>query len=174
MSEVISLYSDGGNIGRNPSPLGGTWAYRGLGANGACIVQDSGVLTPEECGLPTVSNNVAELAAAVFGLMDMPDGWSGTLFTDSEVTLLRVRKSKVQAKLNGVPESLIELLAAQKSRLHHYEVVLLGGHPTRLELFRGYNRDGLPVHWENFRCDKMCKDAGERFLKQRKKMLINA
>lgn len=172
MATIVSLYTDGGCITRNPSPIGGTWAFRGVYANGYCALSDSGVITPEECGMTTVSNNVSELAAAVFALEAMPEGWKETLFTDSEVTLLRVRQTKRQAKLNGVPESLRSLLAEQKARLGKYEVVLVAGHPSKLELFRGVSKSGLPVSLENVRVDAECRRQAERYMRERKVVTV--
>lgn len=163
MAEANKLYADGGVIGRNPSAHGGTWAW--------CLVsgldrvrEASGTVTPAEIGLPLVTNNLTELLAAVTGLEAMPDGWGGTLYTDSKITLLRVSKTKRQAKLNGIPDALRARLQAVKDRLGGYKVVLLGGHPSRGELLDGRRKDGMPVSIHNVHCDSLCGREARLFL----------
>lgn len=157
------LYCDGGCIVRNPSPHGGTWAYCSV-LDGRVAEEASGLLTPTDIGLPAVSNNVSELAAAVYGLKRMPDRWSGVVYTDSSCTLLRIRQSPKQAKMNGVPPKLAQELFSQKNRLGRYKVVLLGGHPTSTELAAGLRTNGLPVSRHNVACDEACNLEAEQFL----------
>lgn len=159
------IFTDGGVILKNPSTHGGTWAFCWVDADctGERTLERSGRVTPAGIGLPTVTNNVTELLAAVEGLESAPDGWAGTLYTDSLVTLRRVEQTERQAKLNGVPEALCVRLAAVKSRLGAYSVVLLGGHPTRAELLEGKRRDGLPCSPHNVWCDLACGREAERF-----------
>jgi ribonuclease HI len=162
VSQTWDLYSDGGTLGASPSPLGGTWAWVAVGH--AREAEASGVLTAADCGLPRVSCNVTELAAAVFALEAAPAGWRGVLWTDSRCTLLRVRRSPRQAKLNGVPAWLAARLAAAKARAGGYEVRALGGHPTRADLERGRFLTGEACSVHNVYCDRLCGLAGDRFL----------
>ena len=53
----IALYTDGGVIGQNPSPIGGTWAWCMVGADGTRTRHAYGSVTPADLGTPTVSNN---------------------------------------------------------------------------------------------------------------------
>ena len=165
MVAVAQVYTDGGVIKVNPSPFGGTWAYRLIGPDGLLVDAESYYLTPGEVGLPTVSNNVMELYAALRGLEACEGGWSGELLTDSNVTLLRVRRQG--AKMNGIPQWMIKRLLAVKERLGDYWITLLGGHPSKLDLRRGHRSDGMPVHWQNHLCDLACTAEAEQFLKER-------
>ncbi|HEX5270465.1 MAG TPA: RNase H family protein [Gemmataceae bacterium] len=167
MAKIIEVYTDGGCIGPNPSTSGGTWAWCTVGEDGARVRHDSGVITPEEIGLPVVTNNVAELAAAVNAMEWLPYEWAGTICTDSRCTMLRLSKALAgskQAKLNGVPAKLVGRLAAAKARLGACRVVLLGGHPTRLDLARGRTCAGAPVSHHNAFVDRLCREQARRFL----------
>jgi ribonuclease HI len=157
-----SLFSDGGCIGPNPSPLGGTFAW--------CFVWgtrehecDSGIILPEQFGMKTISNNVAELVAAVSALEYVVKAWPGTLYTDSRITLLRLTTSN---KFNGVPDNLRErCLHLRQGR--KYNVVLLGGHPSISEIKNGRNKKGRLVSKWNVKCDERCQLLARRFIDER-------
>lgn len=156
------LYTDGGVIGRNPSPHGGTVAFCVVrGEERLCHAQ--GVITPHEAQLPAVTNNLTELLAAVMALETMPDGWDGVLHTDSQVTKYRLEGSP---KLNGIPDWLRDRLAAALARMGEFSVRLLGGHPTKMELAAGQRWDGLPCSPHNVFCDKLCGIEAKAFLKR--------
>jgi ribonuclease HI len=160
------LFTDGGIRGCNPSPLGGSWCWV-LVAGGLPVREASGFVTPADVGLPTVTNNVTELLAAIRALEAAPDGWSGTLYTDSKITLYRVdqrRKGQKPARMAGVPAWMRDALQTAKSRLGAYRVSLLGGHPTAHELNRGCREDGLPVSMWNVHCDRVCRRLAEEGL----------
>ena len=53
----IALYTDGGVIGQNPSPIGGTWAWCMVSEGGERTRHAYGYVTPADLGTPTVSNN---------------------------------------------------------------------------------------------------------------------
>ncbi len=162
-SEVTALYTDGGVIGKNPSKIGGTFAWCYVNALGERVASGYGdIAAAEQIGLPTVSNNVTELMAVVMGMEALPTGWAGTIYTDSFVTLCRVEKGRRKpAKLNGVPDWLQERLAIAKGRLGDYKVVLLGGHPTKAELAAGVSGNGFPVSEHNVWCDKQCNKVAD-------------
>jgi ribonuclease HI len=156
------LYSDGGCVGPNPSPRGGTWAWCLVGPDGGREEEASGFVTPAEAGVETVTNNYAELLAAVLALESRPAGWSGVLHTDSQITLYRVERrppDRKPARMAGIPDNLAARLEAVKARLGDYRLVLLGGHPTRAELAAGRRRDGLPCSPHNVYCDLLCSRA---------------
>jgi ribonuclease HI len=158
----LGLYSDGGCVGPNPSPRGGTWAWCLVGPGGEREQEASGFVTPDQAGLPAVTNNYAELLAAVLALESRPAGWSGVLHTDSQVTLNRVRRQPAGRKspgMAGIPGDLAARLDAARARLGEYRVVLLGGHPTLGELAAGRRRDGLPCSPHNVHCDLLCSRA---------------
>lgn len=155
----IALYTDGGCIGANPSRIGGTWAYCLVNAAGERIVNASGVITPAQAHLPAVTNNLTELLALVYGLERLPQGWAGTVYSDSQVSLQRVFEA---AKLKNVPPWLVERLQAlQKSgKLAAMSYVLLDGHPTKAELLAGRGKGGHPVSEHNVFVDWLCQAAG--------------
>lgn len=151
-----NLYCDGGLLSANPSSQGGAWAWCQVDPFGKMATSKSSIVIPADIGLPTVTNNLTELLAAVEGMSSLPDGWSGTIFTDSQVTLLRIQQSIRQASLSGIPKWLAITLAGEKHRLGAYDVVLLGGHPTKRELLEGLTKKGVPCHKWNVWCDLEC------------------
>lgn len=163
MSEVIDLYCDGGVIGKNPSGRGGTWAWVTVGKMGR-VRHQSGVVQPDDVGLPSITNNLTELLAALEGMESLPDRWNGTIYTDSRVTQCRIRRTKKQAKLNGIPEPIRIRVAAAKARLGNYCVSLVGGHPSKNDLAYGHKRDGTPCSIHNVFCDNLCKAASRQTL----------
>lgn len=40
--EIIAVYADGGVILKNPSAIGGTWAFCGVDAEGNRVIEGSG------------------------------------------------------------------------------------------------------------------------------------
>src|SRR4051812_45442004 len=99
--KLYCLYTDGGNIGKNPSLLGGMWSYVVVSLEGQLVRQKAGIVTPADMELPNISNNTSELLGAVYGLETMPDDWEGTWFTDSDITMRRLLYPKTPCK--GVP-----------------------------------------------------------------------
>lgn len=154
-NKPIALYADGGVIGANPSPIGGTWAWCLVDARGQRVCEYSGTLlaTPE---LPFVTNNVTELVALVNGLEALPHGWSGTVYSDSWVSLQRVF---LAAKLKNVPGWLVDRLQALQSsrKLASMSYVLLDGHPTKAQLTAGVGKRGAPVSVHNVWADTECQ-----------------
>lgn len=160
---IAALYTDGGVIGRNPSSVGGTWAWCQVDENGVLGRWLSGIVEPIAAGLATITNNYTELLAAVEGLEKLPASWDGTVYTDSQVTLYRISKDRAKAKYNGIPAELVARVKTAKERLGAYKVVLLGGHPTRAELAAGVRKDGYPCSQHNVFCDKLCGQQAEYF-----------
>ena len=157
---IAAAYSDGGVIGRNPSPIGGTWAYVLVDASGEPITQASGVI-PAEPG-STVSNNVAELVAALRALAALPGGWAGTFYSDSQVTIGRIFWGWAW---RGLPLAWQERAHQIRARLGAVQPVLLQGHPTQVDLARGVgSKRGLPVSPHNVTCDRLCQEAGRAYL----------
>lgn len=181
MNTVVALYSDGGVVHRNPSPLAGTWAFRLVDARNNAVQAVSG--TYVACGQPgclmrnvarfphwpqaTVSNNDMEYVAVVLGLEYLPAGWHGSICTDSQITLLRLFPGVHGARFAGLPEEWIHRGFAAKSRLDwaRCKPVLLKGHPSKEALARGYvdNVYGstrktrqLLVSEHNVQADKAC------------------
>ena len=161
----IALYTDGGVIGQNPSPIGGTWAWCMVGADGTRTRHAYGYVTPADLDTPTVSNNHTELLALVLGLEALPAGWAGTVYSDSWVSLQRVF---LAAKLANVPPWLVDRLQTlQKSgALKQMTYTLLDGHPTRAELAAGIGKRGHGVSIHNVWCDQQCSAIARERLQQ--------
>ena len=156
------MYADGGVIGKNPSEVGGTFAFCYVTENGGRLTGIGGHVTPDEIGLPRVTNNVTEFLALLLALEQLPDGWAGPVYTDSEITSCRFSKGR-RSKFNGVPDALRDRLFAVMDRLGQYVVGLLAGHPNKRELAAGRRADGMPVSLFNVWCDKRCAVAAEEF-----------
>lgn len=161
---MIALFADGGVIGRNPSKHGGTWAWCQVESDTVVRLKASGVVTPAEAWLDTITNNYTELMAAVRGMESLPEGWDGLIHTDSYVTLCRISLPK--AKFNGIPKDFEERTWAARKRLGKYRVVLLGGHPTKADLLKGIRTDGLPVSRWNVLCDRLCNQEAQKWREQ--------
>lgn len=157
-SSINHLYADGGVIQVNPSPIGGTWAFRIVQAD-VVICEESGVITPLEAGLPAVTNNLTEMLALVMGLRSLPIDWIGVVCSDSQITLGRVFGSY---KWAGIPTWLHKLYQQSRNRLLFWEditYIQLDGHPTRNQLAAGIGKRGHPVSIHNVACDKACQLA---------------
>lgn len=160
MTRAVSLYCDGGVIGRNPSRDGCTWAWVRVCADGVVRARDSGIITPAMAGLPTLENNLAETAALLFGLETLPAGWRGTAYTDN---LNALRRLTTGHKFKGVPPDMVRrVMELRKGR--KWSVQLLKGHPTKADLLRGFTSKGVPVSRFNVLVDKMCCEEARRFL----------
>lgn len=148
------LFCDGGCCGHNPSPIGVTWAWV-LVQDDQIVREDSGII--RTCAVcPTVSNNVAEYAAAVQALESLPAGWNGYLCSDSQVTLGRLFQGW---QLKGISNAWAARATAALARLGHVEPVLLQGHPTKADLARGIGaKRNLPVSKWNALCDRRCQE----------------
>ena len=157
------LFVDGGLVGKNPSKLGGTWCYCWVDTKDQLMHHRCGLILPEEMGVEAVTNNQTELLAAIYALDSVADGWHGDLFTDSKVTLYRIMRGIPEGK-PGVPEWLRQELMKLRS-LKRWRAILVGGHPTRRELERGYRiKNNLPVHQFNQFCDSECQRLARNFL----------
>ncbi len=168
MTQPLSLFCDGGLIGRNPSSLGGTWCYCWVDASDQLIHYQSGFILPHEYELAAVTNNQAELVAAIRALASVPAGWQGLIHTDSKVTLHRISRDIPPGK-DGVPEALrLELMDLRRTR--RWRAVFVAGHPNKQELTRGYRlRNHLPVSRYNQFCDSECQRLARNFLDGRKR-----
>lgn len=145
------LFTDGGVIEKNPSPIGGTWAYRVV-HDGTPIGGCAGVIEPRG-PYPTISNNMTELLAIFKGLESLPDGWSGQVCSDSKIALGWVfwgyRRNK------AVP-ILCERVDAAVKRLGELTPILHDGHPTAAQIALGKGKRGQPVSEHNVFVDRQC------------------
>lgn len=159
--QIAALYVDGGVIGRNPSPQGGTWAWCHVDAAGQRIAHGGGIVLPIAWGLAAITNNLTELLALAEGLESLPAGWRGTVYSDSMVTLGRVF---LGWQMNGVPAGLIERVDAAMARIdRRSQWILLDGHPTKAQLAAGIGKRGHRVSEHNVFCDRRCGEIGRMY-----------
>ena len=160
---MSDLYCDGGVIGRNPSELGGTWAFC-IVENNVRKVESSGYITPDMAVTEVITNNLTEMLALLKGLAELPKDWSGTVYSDSQVTLGRAFEGW---KWKNIPMWMHATYQEQRARLVNWdriEYTLLQGHPTRAELSRGIGSRGYPVSIHNQWCDKRCGEMAVKFM----------
>jgi ribonuclease HI len=166
MKLAKAMFTDGGVLNKNPSNLGGTWAYCYV-EGGARTVEAYDYLLPWQMGAELVTNNQMELIAMVFALEAMPLDWEGRIYCDSQNTLGRCFD---HWKLHNIPLWLQVRMAAAVRRIWPrvetgaitYE--LIAGHPSKAELARGFKDKGMAsyrVFIHNVWCDRMCRVAGE-------------
>ena len=162
MVSCLLLFCDGGVIAKNPSTYGGTWAWTLLDAHRKRVAYDSGVIIPNDWGRKSISNNFAELYAAIVALEAMPNGWRGILHTDSLVTVYRLERGVEPHKVHrNLTKRLDALTKNRKWKVSH-----IGGHPNKKALADGVDKRGLPVHEANVFCDQECKRQAELFMKR--------
>ena len=167
---VAHVFADGGVIRKNPSEIGGTWAFALVNAIGGRVAAASGhVAAAEVAPLPWVSNNLTECVALLLAFEQLPDGWAGPAYSDS----LNAIKAHTRAGLGGcdldppeyLPGDLWRRMARCRNRLGAVTFTLLGGHPTRAELAAGVRKDGKPVSAHNVFCDREATAAGAAYLR---------
>lgn len=157
---MSNLYVDGGVIGRNPSSLGGTWAWCLIDGK-EIIGSNYGVIEPSPPNPEKITNNFTELLAAIKGLRGAGPEWNGTLYTDSKVTLHRLLGS---FSFKNIPNWL-RVLTLDLRRNRKWDAKLVGGHPTKKELEMGHlRRNSLPTSRWNVWCDNKCREAAREFL----------
>ncbi len=158
----VSIFCDGGVCGPNPSNIGGTWCWCWVDDQGERTKVEHGIVTPRDIKLPTVTNNVTELLAALYALESVPVAWEGTLYTDSLITLRRVTTSSA---FKNVPNDL-RIRVLDRRRTRKYKVKLLAGHPTKADLRLGYKgKFNKPVSEHNHFCDLRCRALSQAYLK---------
>lgn len=166
---VAKIYCDGGVISKNPSSLGGTYAYRLLGLDDQVIFERATVITPDGMFTPVVTNNQTEMLALLFALDRVDDGFYGSIYSDSQVTLGRVFMGW---KWTNMPHWVHLIYRYQRERMKNWEgirYVLLDGHPTKAQLVTGFGKRGHPVSEHNVWCDHACGDVARSFLEANSK-----
>ena len=150
LTEVDSLYTDGGLLGMNKH--GGTWAWVGV-KNGYRVFEACGRILNTDSVI--ITNNHTEQIAICLALEAMPDGWSGTVYSDSKIALGRVFENWATKNL---PRSIILRSQTALKRLGTVKYELLQGHPTESDLKLGIGKKRLyPVSIHNVRCDQLCE-----------------
>jgi ribonuclease HI len=171
-SEIRAVYADGGVIRKNPSLFGGTWAWCAVAtdlrvvedATEHIVASESGLLLPARVGVELVSNNHAEYFALAKALRALPEGWSGTVYSDSAITLGRFFSGW---RNENLPEAWVQWSARLVARLGAVEWVLLDGHPTRAQLASGLGKRGNPCSTFNVWCDVACSLEARAFTEAR-------
>ena len=173
---VSELFADGGVLVKNPSLYGGTWAWV-LVEDKKIVRSGSGLIYPQDYVLKAISNNFTELLACVEGLEAMAKDWRGTLWTDSLVTVKRLRNGFSES--HTVPQDLINRTRNALVRLKWSDIWMtptkekkirimhLMGHPTKVELKSGRSKGGLPVSKWNVLVDKTCGQLARVYLRER-------
>lgn len=161
------LYADGGVISRNPSAIGGTWAWVRV-EDDRDTAHESGVLLSATTGTETVSNNNTELWALLQGIAALPDGWEGTVASDSMIALGWIFHG---FKVNNIPQPLREKLCAvlQDAERRGLKMTpkMLAGHPKPADIKAGIRLSKaphLPVSSWNVFCDDLCGKRGRLYL----------
>lgn len=160
------VYADGGVIGKNPSPIGGTWCYIWTKEDKATDNHCDGSITAAEMGTPTVTNNQTELLAVVRAMENLPKNWKGTVWTDSRCTIARMRSPK--SKMRGIPEWLEREVRLIQKRMPHARYEYISGHPTQNELAAGKSHDGHPVSRWNATCDHINRATARKITERSK------
>lgn len=158
---ISKLFADGGVIEKNPSRMGGTWAWIQVGEDDNQVACGYGVITPAEARMETVSNNLTELLALLYGLERLPVEFRGIVASDSQVSLGRLFMGW---QWKNIPPWMHEKYQDARKRLPFWndiQYVLLDGHPTRAQLAAGVGKRGHPVSRWNVLCDKLCSQAAE-------------
>jgi ribonuclease HI len=161
--DITHVYADGGCILGNPSPHGGTWAYVQVNlSQDRKIAARSGVVTNIAFGAP-VTNNAMEFYAVLRSLEALPDGWIGTVLTDSQCTIQRFTGGK--RSFVGIPDEWSDRMVRVLARLGGTSWVQLAGHPSPEELAAGHRlkkradgttAPGAPVSKYQVMCDRQC------------------
>lgn len=158
------VFCDGGLVKKNPSPFGGTWAYR-IVAGGRVVEQHSGSYTCEEMGLKEIGNNLSELYAILVAFRGLPDGWSGVICSDSLNALGRISDKKSR-KITKVPDDILGEIQRHRRRLGAYKIAHVYGHPRKKELRTG-GKPGRRFSRHNVWCDDACRSEAAAFAESR-------
>lgn len=154
---MLSIFCDGGCIQRNPSPHGGTYAYR--------IVDDTNHVLSEGCQillLPGCTNNMSEYLAALYGMSQLPSSTPATLYSDSQITLGRIFLSW---RTTGIPEAWKARMDKEYDRLKMFlGHELVDGHPSKIQLATGTGKRGNKCSEHNVWCDHACQLKSKQFL----------
>ena len=150
---IISIYSDGGTVGANPSLIGGTWAWCAVDENDNRVLEASGFV---EANSHPISNNYTEFLALLNALEAMQPNWSGLVYCDSQLTLGRFFHGW---RNRNIPDEFVFRAQKAVNRLGKVTPVLLSGHPSKGELKGGLSKSGRPVSHHNVYVDKLCSEA---------------
>lgn len=160
-AELLAVYCDGGVVSKNPSTIGGTWGWCAVNSADERVIERAGFV-PTTLARTLITNNHTEQIAIVLALEAMPTGWSGTVYSDSQIALGRIFKGYACRNLPMVIQTRTQ---AALRRLGVLKYVHLSGHPTKQELMQGYSdrhETRLPVSIHNKWCDEAATQVAER------------
>lgn len=164
MSEIISIFADGGLMSPNPSKVGGTWAFCCINSNNTRIVEHGGYIASPEGRI--ITSPTMEHIALVMALESLPDGWSGLVQSDCQVALYRIFRGW---RTRYLPMNVKERAEAAVKRLGVLHHKLYAGHPTKADLERGYSiKKGLPVSEHQHWCDQECNRQKQLYFQKLK------
>lgn len=162
---MIKIFTDGGVIKRNPSPIGGTWAFHAVMPSWDNYRNEDSGIIPGTQDNP-VTNNQTELFAIIQALKWIPTKSLVTycICSDSQISLGRVffgwAMSNISIDMQTELENELYRLSDVKIKQELY-----AGHPTKKQLERGWNdKKNLPVSKWNVHCDEMCRQEAEKYL----------
>ncbi len=144
-----------------PSPVGFTWAWVLVGADGEEEARESGyVLAPLVVGGRPYrcQSELGEFYALARGFQWLArnrPGWSGEVLSDNHLALGRVFRN---VACHSLPPELVERSARHRRRLGGLIEVPINGHPTREHLARGYGHSDYPVSTWNVKTDLLCAE----------------
>ncbi|MEI6415740.1 MAG: RNase H family protein [Pseudomonadota bacterium] len=162
---ITKLYADGGVIQKNPSEIGGTWAWIMVNELDQHVDSSWGTITPAEARMPAITNNLTEMLALICGLERLPANFAGTVYSDSKISLGRLHWGW---KWSNIPTWMHRRFTSAITRLDNWDMdriqfIHLDGHPTQEQLASGIGKCGNPVSAWNVRCDKLCEEAGRDY-----------
>lgn len=158
--QIVQMISDAGLVTPGTASLAAV-AYCLINREDERALVGHGLLHPAACGLTGVGCNTAEFYAFLLGLETLArtcPGWSGTVCTDSNVTLQRFFGGW---KMGGIPAAWVWRGQQARQQLGELTPVLLGGHPTKSDLEAGVRwskAPHLPVSRHQVWCDERCTE----------------
>ena len=157
------LFVDGGLVGRNPSPIGGCFAW--CFVDGGKIVKTrTGRVFPTATS-PVITNNQTEMVAMLQGILELPDSYEGSIFSDSMITIGRVSMNWAWQNIDKEQVRQFDALRVIRD-FKKMRFVLLDGHPTRAELQAGIGKKGHPVSYFNVLCDRECQKISKEWKRE--------
>ena len=114
--------------------------------------------------MASITNNLTELLAMIYGLEKLPADFKGTICSDSQITLGRVFWGW---QWSNIPGWMHQRFQVARGRLQNFGLITplqLDGHPTEAQLEARIGKRGNPVSIHNVWCDRACGEAGQNYL----------
>lgn len=148
-----SLWTDGGLLSRNPSPLGGSYCAIHVNPENKMVWTDRGILIPKHLGVEKITNNHTELTAVYRGIRRLPDGWKGEIVSDSECVLawLQQEGRGMYRTWKNCPPWLQSYVELEQKRILDTDGRLEYRH------VEGHQESSLDHRW-NCECDRICNE----------------